>query len=121
MTGSCRVFRGRSKACQVAILFVLCVTRAATSWAQGCDLLLRDGIFNTFNQTSGRYAYDKWHQAWCSGTVRQVSSGSTTSVSLDMVVEAIPIGLGFSDAQQFQSYYRQQFCGNVERTNVNLA
>ena len=105
----------------IASIAVIGLANPAIALAQGCDLLLRDGVFNSFNQTSGRYAYDKWHQAWCSGTIKQSGSSSSTSVSLDMVVEAIPIGLGFSDAQQFQSFYKQQFCGNVDRTKIDLA
>lgn len=89
-------------------------------FGQGCDLLLRDGVFNTFNAGSGSYSYDQWHQAWCSGTLKQTSSGGSTGVSLDVVVKTIPIGLNFSDAQQFQSMYQSKFCGSADRTKVNL-
>lgn len=99
---------------------VLAQLAAGSVGAQGCDMLLRDGVFNTFSRTSGRYAYDEWHQAWCNGTIRSESSGGATSVKLDLVVKAIPIGLGVDDARQFQSYYQQQFCGNADRTRVNL-
>lgn len=112
-----RVLCGRVVTGVLTLSFLLTTQHAV---AQGCDLLLRDGVFNSFDHTSGSYANGTWHQAWCSGTLKTTSSSGSTGVSLDVVVQSIPIGLGFNDAQQFQTMYKTQFCGANDRTQVDL-
>ena len=112
--------RGKVRRLINSVLIVSFASTCAQASAQGCDLLLRDGVFNTFSHTSGSYDNATWHQAWCSGTLKQTSSSGSTGVSLDVVVQSIPIGLGFNDAQQFQTMYKTQFCGAVDRTNVDF-
>lgn len=90
-------------------------------FGQGCDLLLRDGVFNAFNASSGRYTYDKWHQAWCSGTLKQSGSSSQTGANLNLGVEEISLGIGFSDARTFQEMYQQKFCGNNARSTIDFS
>ena len=89
--------------------------------AQGCDLLLRDGVFNSFNNSSSKQTYDKWHQAWCSGTLKQSGSTSNTGANLSFGFEDISLGIGFTDAKQFQEMYQQKYCGNNSRTTIELS
>lgn len=110
--------------CRVApavLLSALLPLLATQAQAQGCDLLLRDGVFNTFNSGASRYGYDKWHQAWCSATLKQTSSGSSTGASLDLVVEQIPIGLSYNDAKSFQEMYQSKFCSNSGGTQIDFS
>ncbi len=89
--------------------------------AQGCDMMLRDGVFNTFNRRGTAYTNDRWHQAWCSSDVQQTASSASPSVGVGVTIDGIPIGLSFSDAQTFQSSYKTEFCGNVDRTHIDFA
>src|SRR5689334_1805588 len=43
--------------------------------SQGCNDLLRNGAFNTFNSNDFERSSSEWHRALCSGTV--ASSGSS--------------------------------------------
>lgn len=71
--------------------------------AQGCDMLLRDGVFNTFNKSGTRFAYDEWHQRWCSATVQGGSGSGTTGVGVNAMLGEIPLGLSYDDARSFQN------------------
>lgn len=101
--------------------FVALLTSPFAAVAQGCDLLLRDGVFNTFNETSGRRSNAEWHQAWCSGVLTSSNRAGETSLSLELPVKKIPIGLSFGTAQEFQQMYKSQFCGNADRVASNYA
>lgn len=103
-------------------VLVICLFAAQLSCrAQGCETILLNGVFNTFSSTYGSYSSNEWHQYWCNGTVKQVTQGSETSVALDVVVKAIPIGLSFDDAKRFQSIYRQINCGANSGNSINLS
>ncbi len=104
-----------------SVLIFLPALIPAVARAQGCDLLLRDGVFNVFNATSTRYSYDKWHQAWCSGTLKQTSSSGKSGATLDIGTDEISIGLGYNEAKQFQEMYQQKFCSNTNRTTVDFS
>lgn len=107
----------------VAAVVALSVYAESVS-AQSCEQLLVNGVFNTWNRTYSNMSTDSWHQAWCNGTVSTSSSGSTTSGSLDVLLETgsgppIPLGMSFSDAQSFQSMYKSLYCGTASRTTTD--
>lgn len=87
----------------------------------GCDELLRQGVFNTWNESTGYYSSNKWHQAWCTGKVEEVSKGGQTSVGLSILVESIPVGLSFGDAQTFQRLYKENFCSNTNASDTDFS
>jgi hypothetical protein len=94
---------------------------AVSASAQGCDMLLRDGVFNTFNKSGYSYGYDQWHQSWCNKVLSQSAGGSSTGLGVGVVLGDIPIGLSFSDAQDFQRMYQSDYCGGKDRTKVDLS
>ncbi|RQP21491.1 hypothetical protein DZC73_26590 [Albitalea terrae] len=83
--------------------------------------MLRDGVFNVFNNSSSKYSYDKWHQAWCSGVLKQSGSSSNSGANLSLGFEDVSVGIGFTDAKSFQEMYQQKFCGNNSRLTVDLS
>ena len=110
----------KSKILLSSLLVLTITTKTISQKFKGCETLLMNGVFNTFNQQAGTLSTAKWHQAWCNGTVKQETRGGQTSVSLDVVVEQIPIGLSFADAQNFQSIYKSINCGTNDGATLNL-
>lgn len=89
--------------------------------AQGCNELLRGGVFDALNQTSGRFSADQWHQAWCNGEVQQTSSASSSSGGLKLGFLDLSLGMSASDARSFQTLYRSQFCGTNSSGSTDLS
>src|SRR3569833_212781 len=100
---------------------MLSLSASQSSYAEGCEDLLAQGVFDTFNASSVRHSYNEWHQWWCNGTIEKTSSGSSTGAKLNVVVAEIPLGLSFDSAQQFQRVYQQQYCGTNSGIDTNLA
>lgn len=89
--------------------------------SQGCEQILFGGVFNTFNEQGSSYSNAEWHNAWCNGTLSTSSSGGSTSVNLTLPIGDIPIGIGLSDAQEFQRVYKQTFCSTGSSAAVNYS
>ncbi len=99
---------------QSRLLLAFCVVTIFSytqALAQGCETLLMNGVFNTFNVYTGSYSSAEWHNFWCNGTVERTSSSSSTGVSLNVVVAKIPIGMSYDDAKEFQRIYQSINCG----------
>jgi hypothetical protein len=101
-------------------LFLVAILTIPLARAAGCEDLLAQGVFDTFNATSGHQTFNQWHQWWCNGVVEKTSSGNTTGATLNVVVQEIPLGLSFDNAQQFQKLYQQQFCGTGSSSSTDL-
>lgn len=103
------------------LMLGVCAQAMATgALAQGCDMLLRDGVFNTFNKGYTRLAFDEWHQKLCTAEMQQTSSSSSMGGGANVVLEGIPFGMNFEEAKAFQSSYRKYFCGGFDRTKVDF-
>ena len=98
---------------KTVIFLLLLVGFFSTSKAigQGCETLLMNGVFNTFNYNSGEYSSAEWHNFWCNGTVEKTNSKSQTNGALNVGVKVVTLGMSFDDAQEFQKIYKSINCG----------
>ena len=87
---------------------------------QGCERLLVDGVFDTFNRSTTNESFDSWHQWWCNGSVEETKDANSSSGALNVVIKKIPLGISFQTARDFQRSYQQTFCGQVDFKSVHL-
>lgn len=107
---------------QKAVLVLMIMALFSTNLiGQGCETLLMNGVFNTFNYNSGNYSSAEWHNAWCNGTVEQVNSSNQTDASLNLGVAKIQLGMSFEDAKEFQKVYKSIYCGSSSGNNLNIS
>jgi hypothetical protein len=90
-------------------------------FGQGCETLLMNGVFNTFNYNSGNYSSAEWHNFWCNGTVEKVTSNSSSDASLNIGIAKISLGMSFDDAKEFQKVYQSIYCGSTAGNKVNIS
>lgn len=107
-------------AIQIVIIAISLFTTNVT-FGQGCETLLMNGVFNTFNYSSGNYSSAEWHNYWCNGTVESVSSSSSGGAALNLGIAKISLGMSFSDAQEFQKVYKSIYCGSNTGGTINIS
>lgn len=103
------------------ILLLLVVSVTTKTNSQGCETLLMNGVFNTFNYNSGNYSSAEWHNYWCNGTVEKVNSSSSSDAAINIGVAKVSLGMSFDDAKEFQRLYQSIYCGSTSGTRVNIS
>lgn len=107
---------------QKTILLFLIISFFTTNvFAQGCENLLMNGVFNTFNAYTGSYSSAEWHNFWCNGTVEKSNSSTSTNATLNVIVGEIPLGMSFDDAKEFQRVYQSINCGSNSGSTQNFS
>lgn len=109
----------KSKLTLAATLIAL--TIVSKSFGQGCETLLMNGVFNTFNSYSGSYSSAEWHQFWCNGTVEKINSSSSSSAGLNLGFAKISLGMSYDDAKEFQRVYQSINCGSNAGSTQNYS
>ena len=93
----------------------------APTFGQGCETLLMNGVFDTFNYNSGNYSSAQWHNSWCNGKVEQVSSSSSSGATLNLGVAKISLGMSYDDAKEFQKVYKSLYCGSNSYSGTSVS
>jgi len=108
---------------KIIILTVLTCINALPMSAQssGCESLLAQGVFDTFQQSASNSSSYSLHQALCMGTIQQSAGGGNSGGGASIVIPGttIPLGLNFSDAQNFQNTYKSTFCQNNNVSSID--
>lgn len=102
-----------------AFLFYVLLT--TNLFGQGCESLLMNGVFNTFNSYTGNYSSAEWHSFWCNGTVEKSKSTNSSNAILNVIVGEIPLGMSFDDAKEFQRVYQSINCGSNSENTQNYS